>query len=122
MLSSLGDRYRILIFGFVHFLVATAFLLWSIGWQMWLLDSGKDSAQLPFGFYVVFSIDLLLGLPLRLPISVAVSHFGMSDSIFNNIYCFFSLTVINSLAAAMIFGYVLRLRRINRSVTQSLVN
>ena len=103
-----ADRIRILIFGFAHFFVALTFLVWSMGWQMWLLDSGRDSAPLAFGFYVVFSLDLLFSLPVRLPLTVAASYFGTSDSIFNNVYWFMFIAVVNSLLAAMMFGFVLR--------------
>lgn len=73
------------------------------------MDSGKENAPLSVGFYIVFVIDLLLGLPVRLPVLAAASYIDVSNLMLDNMYLL--LPVINSLFAAIVFGFVFRWKR-----------
>jgi hypothetical protein len=114
-----ADRGLIVIYGIIHLFVSIVVFLLSAGWQMSLLDSGMDRAPYSLGYYIVFSLDLLLGLPLRSPIAVAASHFEIGDSIFNSFYWFVLIMVANSLLAATIFDFVSRWRQNRHSKIQS---
>jgi hypothetical protein len=103
-----ADRGQIVIYGIIHLSVSIVVFLFFAGWQMYLMDSGKDSSPLPLGFYVVFGIDFLLGLPLRSPMWLAASYFEAGDSIFESFYCFALIIMANSLLAAMAFDFVSR--------------
>ncbi len=117
-----ADRGRIVIYGIIHLSVSIVVFLFFAGWQLYLMDSGKDSLPLPLGFYVVFSIDFLLGLPLRSPLWLAGSYFAAGDSIFESFYWFALIIMTNSLLAAIAFDFVSRWWQNRRSAIQNNIN
>lgn len=97
----------------IHCALTFVFTLWSIRWQMTLLDSGATVA--PLGLKLVSTIDLLLALPVLLPLARLVQHLGFPDPVNNPIY--WPLPVINSLlvayfVAAMMRWYAARRREV----------
>ena len=50
-----------------------------MGWQMAVLDTGGTVA--PLGLKIVSSIDLLLALPVCLPLARLALHFGFADPV-----------------------------------------
>jgi len=67
-----------------------------MGWQMYLLDSGVR--VVPVGLKIVSLIDLLLSLPVLLPLARVVLVLGFADPVNDPIY--WPLPVINSLLVA----------------------
>jgi hypothetical protein len=117
-----ADRGQIVIYGVIHLFVSIVVFLFFAGCQLYLMDSGKDSSPLPLGFYVVFGIDFLLGLPVRSPMWLAASYFEIGGSIFNSFYWFALIMLSNSLLAAMAFDFVSRWRQNRRSAIQNSIN
>lgn len=67
-----------------------------MGWQMVVLDTGGTVA--PAGLRVVSTIDLLLALPVLLPLARLAHYLGFPDPANNPIY--WPLPIINSLLVA----------------------
>jgi hypothetical protein len=76
-----------------HCAFTFVFTLWSMGWQMTLLDNGGTVA--PIGLKIVNYIDLFLALPVLLPLARLVLHLGFADPVNDPIY--WLLPIINSL-------------------------
>ena len=92
------------IVAFIHCVLTFVFTLWSIGWQMTLLDSG--GTVVPLGLKIVSTIDVLLSLPVLLPLARLVLHVGFPDPVNNPIY--WPLPVINSLLVAYFVAATMR--------------
>jgi hypothetical protein len=88
----------------IHCILTFGFTLWSMGWSMLLLDSGGRVA--PIGLKIVSNIDLLLALPVLLPLARLALHLGFSDPINDPIY--WPLPIINSLLVAYFVTSTLR--------------
>jgi hypothetical protein len=67
-----------------------------MGWSMALLDTGGTVA--PAGLKIVSTIDLLLALPVLLPLARLALYLGFPDPVNDPIY--WPLPIINSLLAA----------------------
>jgi hypothetical protein len=67
-----------------------------MAWQMVLLDTGGTVA--PLGLRIVNAIDLLLGLPVLLPLARLALYLGFADPVNDPIY--WPLPVVNSLLVA----------------------
>ena len=80
----------------LHCVLTFVFTLWSIAWQMTLLDSG--ATQVPLGLKIVETIDLLLSLPALLPLARLALHLGFPDPVNDPIY--WPLPIFNSLIVA----------------------
>jgi hypothetical protein len=80
----------------IHCAFTFVFTLWSMGWQMAVLDTGGTVA--PLGLKIVSAIDLLLALPVLLPLARLALYFGFADPVNDPIY--WPLPIINSLLAA----------------------
>jgi len=80
----------------IHCAFTFVFTLWSMGWQMAVLDNGGRVA--PLGLKVVSTIDLLLVLPVLLPLARLALHLGFADPVNDPIY--WPLPIINSLLVA----------------------
>ena len=118
-LGSLGPMPRIprrpvLIFAIVHCAATFAFSLWSIGWQMLLLDTIGSSAAISWGLYLVLTLQFLLSLPLLWPMSELALHLGFSDPINDKV--FWLMPFINSAVVAFGFGVALAWGRQRRSL------
>jgi hypothetical protein len=80
----------------IHCGLTFIFTLWSMAWQMVVLDTGGTLA--PLGLKIVSTIDLLLALPVLLPLARLALHLGFADPVHDPIY--WPLPVINSLLVA----------------------
>ena len=80
----------------IHCVLTFVFTLWSMGWSMALLDSGGTMS--PLGLKIVSTIDLLLALPVLLPLARLVLHLGFPDPVNDPIY--WPLPIINSMLVA----------------------
>ena len=79
-----------------HCVLTFVFTLWSMGWQMVLLDTGRTVA--PAGLRIVSTIDLLLALPALLPLARLALYLGFPDPVNDPVY--WPLPIINSLLVA----------------------
>jgi len=80
----------------IHCVLTFVFTLWSMGWQMAVLDTGGTVA--PAGLKIVSTIDLLLSLPVLLPLARLALYLGFPDPVNDPIY--WPLPIINSLLVA----------------------
>jgi hypothetical protein len=80
----------------IHCVLTFVFTLWSMGWQMILLDSGGRVA--PAGLKIVSTIDLLLSLPVLFPLARLALYLGFPDRANDPIY--WPLPIVNSLLVA----------------------
>jgi small-conductance mechanosensitive channel len=80
----------------VHCVLTFVFTLWSLGWQMLVLDTGGTTA--PAGLKIVSAIDLLLALPVLLPLARLALYLGFADPVNDPIY--WPLPILNSLLVA----------------------
>jgi len=88
----------------IHCVLTFVFTLWSMGWQMAVLDTGGTVA--PLGLKIVSTIDLLLALPILLPLSRLALHFGFADPVNDPIY--WPLPVVNSVLVAYAATAIMR--------------
>lgn len=75
-----------------------------MGWAMAVLDAGGKVA--PLGLKIVSIIDLLLALPVLLPLARLALHLGFADPINDPIY--WPLPIINSLLVAYVAAATMR--------------
>ena len=75
-----------------------------MGWQMAVLDTGGTVA--PLGLKIVSIIDLLLALPVLLPLARLALHLGFPDPVNDPIY--WPLPIINSLLVAYVVAATMR--------------
>jgi hypothetical protein len=94
----------------IHCVLTFVFTLWSIGWQMTLLDSGGTVA--PLGLKIVSAVDLLLALPVLLPLARLALHLGFPDPVNEPIY--WPLPVVNSLIVAYLVAASIRWNAVRR--------
>jgi len=80
----------------IHCVLTFVFTLWSMGWQMVLLDTGGSAA--PTGLKIIGTIDLLLTLPVLLPLARLAVYLGFPDPVNDPIY--WPVPIINSLLVA----------------------
>ena len=80
----------------IHCVLTFVFTVWSMGWQMLVLDTGRT--VVPAGLKIVSAIDLLLALPVLLPLARLALYLGFPDPANDPIY--WPLPAINSLLVA----------------------
>ena len=104
--GNLSRSYRIVfsLIAVIHCVLTFFFTLWSMGWQMAVLDTGGKVA--PLGLKIVSIIDLLLALPVLLPLARLALHLGFADPVNDPIY--WPLPIINSLLVAYVAAATMR--------------
>lgn len=104
--SNLWRAYRIefSLIAVIHCVLTFVFTLWSMGWQMAVLDTGGRVA--PLGLKIVSIIDLLLALPVLLPLARLALYLGFPDPVNDPIY--WPLPIINSLLVAYVVAATMR--------------
>jgi len=88
----------------IHCVLTFVFTLWSMGWQMILLDSGVR--VVPVGLKIVSTTDLFLSLPVLLPLARLALYLGFPDPANDPIY--WPLPIVNSVLVAYLVTATLR--------------
>jgi hypothetical protein len=102
LLRSYGIEFSLI--AVIHCVLTFVFTLWSMGWQMTVLDTGGTVA--PLGLKIVSTIELLLALPVLLPLASLALHLGFPDPVNDPIY--WPLPIINSLLVAYVVAATMR--------------
>ena len=96
---------RTAVIAVAHCVLTYCFVVWSMGWQMALLDEPSRVKMVPVGLHIVSATAVVLSVPVLLPFARLALAAGFADPIHGPVY--WPLPIINSPLVANLAVYVM---------------